>query len=281
MKPTSIIFLIFSVIILVVGMIVCNVATKLADKQGVVLFEQTTLENGDTVIKKEIPNDKFTKLELEIKDAPVNIFGGAESSYVELVNFDVNSYGISDLNNTLSIDDSFNITSLFKSTGGAQFKGLRYVVFDRKEKKGSEKSVNIYLADNTDLKNISIKLGKGSVYVKSVSKALDYSLVTEQGNVTLDEVKNATLAKIRTGSGTVALNYSIGTLFDVDIASGQFNVINHNSDQISYAVGVSTGIVRYNGEDKGSRFESVSGDPLTTINARIGEGQAMINDLEK
>ena len=281
MKPTSIIFLIFSVIILVVGMIVCNVATKLADKQGVVLFEQTTLENGDTVIKKEIPNDKFTKLELEIKDAPVNIFGGAESSYVELVNFDVNSYGISDLNNTLSIDDSFNITSLFKSTGGAQFKGLRYVVFDRKEKKGSEKSVNIYLSDNTDLKNISIKLGKGSVYVKSVSKALDYSLVTEQGNVTLDEVKNATLAKIRTGSGTVALNYSIGTLFDVDIASGQFNVINHNSDQISYAVGVSTGIVRYNGEDKGSRFESVSGDPLTTINARIGEGQAMINDLEK
>ena len=281
MKPTSIIFLIFSVIILVVGMIVCNVATKLADKQGVVLFEQTTLENGDTVIKKEIPNDKFTKLELEIKDAPVNIFGGAESSYVELVNFDVNSYGISDLNNTLSIDDSFNITSLFKSTGGAQFKGLRYVVFDRKEKKGSEKSVNIYLSDNTDLKNISIKLGKGSVYVKSVSKALDYSLVTEQGNVTLDEVKNATLAKIRTGSGTVALNYSTGTLFDVDIASGQFNVINHNSDQISYAVGVSTGIVRYNGEDKGSRFESVSGDPLTTINARIGEGQAMINDLEK
>ena len=278
MKPTSVIFLIFALVLFVSGMITCNVAKSMAKSGGVVLFEQTRDDKGNTVIKKDIPADLVTKLSLNLKNADVNVYGGAEKSYIELVNFDVNSYGMSTSNNTMSMTDSFDITSIFTSSGGTQFKGLRYII--GAEKPQGKKAVNIYISGESDMTGLSVSLDSGNVYMSNIYNNFDYALTIKKGSLTMDSVSSSSVSNISVEEGSVKLQYAEISTIKVDIGKGDLQVVTSKSDRNTYYVQTS-GDVYYNGEKVSSVFEQKSGDAITDLIAKLGDGQVNINDIPK
>lgn len=280
MKPTSIIFLVFAIVIFISGMITCTVAKGMAKSSGVVLFEQTKDENGNTVIKKDIPEDKtVTKVLLNLSDADVNVYGGAEKSYIELINFDVNSYGMNVSNNTMSITDSFDITSLFTSSGGTQFKGLRYYVSGYGKSEGG-RVVNIYISDNSDMTGVSVNLSSGNVYIGNMYSDFDYAVSIKKGNLTMDSIRSSSVSNIDVEDGSVKLQYAEISTIKVDIETGNLQIVTSRSERNTYYV-QTNGDVYYNGEKKPNVFEQKSGDAITDLIAKIGSGQVIISDIPR
>lgn len=280
MKPTSIIFLVFAIVIFISGMITCGVAKGMAKSSGIVLFEQTEDANGNAVIKKDIPEDVVTKISLDLEDVDVNIYGGADKSYIELINFDVNSYGMNISNNTLSITDSFDITSLFTSSGGVQFKGLRYYIVGSVKPKGS-RSVNVYISDSSEMSGVSVALDSGNVSIINIYNAIDYTVSINKGNLIMDSIRSTSVSNIDVEEGSATLQYAEISTIKVDIFKGDLNVVTSKSDRNTYYVQTSKGDVYYNGEKMPSVFEQKSGDAITDLIAKLTEGQITISDVPR
>ena len=111
MKPTSIIFLVFAILLIVGGILTCSAATSIAEKDGYALFHDS--EDGGTIVREAIETST-TKLELVFTDAEVNVFydSEAEDSYVEFINFRDGLYTLVSTAQILSFDEIPNLNSL-------------------------------------------------------------------------------------------------------------------------------------------------------------------------
>lgn len=61
MKPTSLIFLALSLILLVGGFMVCGVAKSMAKNQGIRIYDQEINKDGDSVYTYNIADDTVYK----------------------------------------------------------------------------------------------------------------------------------------------------------------------------------------------------------------------------
>ncbi len=61
MKPVSIIFLIISVILVIVGLLTCSIAMLQSKRQGVDLYD-TTIENGKSEAEYDFSEDTIGKV---------------------------------------------------------------------------------------------------------------------------------------------------------------------------------------------------------------------------
>ena len=144
MKPTSIIFLCLSVLLVVGGIVTCYIASGMARDAGIELFETSSDIEGNNIINNELDADGLNKVSLILKNADVAIHGGAESSYIELVNYGTNTYSYAVSNGILSVDESVGFLSLLNFTDtSVSFGGLRQYLKWR-GKSGEPRSVNIY-----------------------------------------------------------------------------------------------------------------------------------------
>ena len=87
MKPTSIIFLVVSVLLIIGGVIACTVAKDIAVTDGYTLFHDA--EGGGTYVRHDFKSSDVNKIELVVTDAEIHIYGGAEESYIEFFNFHI------------------------------------------------------------------------------------------------------------------------------------------------------------------------------------------------
>ena len=77
MKPTSIIFLLISLIIILVGWLVCNSAEAKAAEEDIQLFDTVISEDNEAVTEIPFGSDEiYNKIELVADDANVYIYGG-------------------------------------------------------------------------------------------------------------------------------------------------------------------------------------------------------------
>lgn len=193
MKPTSVIFLIVSILLACVGFLLCITASSMATEQGIGLFSLVGDEDDNYIATQTFTEEDLKKIVIKVSDVNVNVIGGSEESKIELVNFMNNSYNIQAGRSTLQISDNSGITGIidlenFKINFGG-FRDYLHYLFDFIE--GNEKKaqiLNVYLTDEADLVNFNITVGDGEISLSHIQTECDYKIVLANGVVEIDDV---------------------------------------------------------------------------------------------
>ena len=87
MKKSTIIFLIISVVLIITGIILCVVGNAKSVSEGSKLFRQVKDENGNLVETIDLSEEVLNKININVPNANVNVYGNSEKRYVEIINF--------------------------------------------------------------------------------------------------------------------------------------------------------------------------------------------------
>lgn len=220
MKPASIISLIVAVLIVVGGIITCNVAQKMADESGQSIFSE--LESGENNTRVfEFGDAKINKIQLDIDEAEITVVGGCEKSYIEFINFKDNYYSLTSTSSLVSFDETPDITAMLTFwESGFSFKGIRYMLNVNKDDTdhAAKKEIKVYLAGDSTIKQIEINASTCTINVSNISTDTDYFVTAD--NITINS-KN-----LMTSS---ALNINVGK----DIPAANNVIINSELDYIT------------------------------------------------
>lgn len=201
MKPTSIIFLIVSVALIVGGIITCAVAKDIAVTDGYVLFNDA---EGGSYVRHDFNSADITKIELTVTDAEINVYGGAEESYIEFFHFRDGLYSLSSTGNTITLDEIPDLKSLLSFQGGFSFSGMRYFLRLGNTVSGPKK-VNIYLSADSAIKIISMAGDNCTVYAEKLGIRADLTIIADK-SITLSGKDLRTSSAITLDAPTVSVN---------------------------------------------------------------------------
>lgn len=272
MKPTSIIFLILSIILIAAGSVTCITAQKMAEANGIELFDRATDDEDNGVEINEFKS--VNKIALYLKNVNVTIVGNAESSYVKLVNFSKNTYEYVVSNKNMTIEDSVSVMSLFKITSdGFNFDGLRHFLY-YDQYKDKQKSIEIGISKEDEIKQFDIEVENGNVSVTRVINQADYNIVIGEGTLDLSIPRSVSTVNIKIGKGdaTFTANNTYTGNIGVEIADGDFIASVKDNSTRTYSLNTAAGEINLFGESKGETLEL---EPLTpqytyTVNVKKG-----------
>ena len=178
MKPTSVIFLIVSAVLVVAGVVTCHFAADLNTVDGTPIIHPA---GEDLIFNYDFSKDQINTVKMVLKEAEVNIIGEAETSYIELINFSAGSYEFSSAHPTLSVINNWDGLSL---SGIASFvseiNGLCGLV-NYFNLQGSEKVVNLYIAPDSTVDGVTCELAEGTVRMEKCNMSRDYNIKVEDG----------------------------------------------------------------------------------------------------
>lgn len=188
MKLRSVISLIIAAALILSGIVVCVVASVMADSADVMLFPAED-DNGNLVYRMDISGT--TKINIDSADADIVIIGGAEESSIEVVNFNANYYKLSQSNGSLAFGQVDDFLSMFKFwDNGFSFKGMRYILRYGDDAAGDKKVV-INLKDDSDINLIQLSSVKGDISVKDCGFSADYTVRSDKGAIKLSGLTSA------------------------------------------------------------------------------------------
>ncbi len=190
MKPTSIIFLIVSVLLIIAGAVTCKFAEGFAKGDGTTLIHP---EETDMVFTHDFSREQIKTIKLVLKDAEVNICKDAEETYIELINFPSGSYEFSSSHPTLTV---VNDWEGFTLSGTASFvsniNGLCGLI-NYHNFADAKKVVNIHIAEDSSVKDISCKLDTGVLNLDNWhNMSINYDPDINNGEVYLNGVLDKT-----------------------------------------------------------------------------------------
>lgn len=246
MRPTSVIFLVISVIMVIFGVTVCSVAGNLAESEGIMLFPEYDSDN-DYVIASDIGSLGTTKIDITAADADVNIIGGSERSYIEVVNFKANYYTLSAKDKNVIFTEIPDLESMLKFwENGFSFTGMRNILIRNKAELG-RKAINVYIT-NEELKQVKLHIEKGNISISNISAKAEFEINLTEGTITLDRVNttdytvikgdnvNMNFTRSRFKSLTVELTSTVSvfrksnsTSMDISFTDGSFDCDNINN----------------------------------------------------
>ena len=239
MRPTSVIFLIISILLACVGGMLCLSAMTMAEESGEVLFESVENEDGNFVTTKyfglaegENPDhssskNNIKKMEFNFENVDVVIKGGQDVNKIELYNFTEGVYSYkTSVGGALSIDD---LTGLLKmvsfSSSGINFKGFRNLLFYFDYAK-LERQVVVYLRDDTNVTNISCTVNNGSISVENLTKTCDIKLTASAGDVSVKNIAKDSSVTVSLGTGSVLVEDSSLYVLTVDADTAPVDIKN-------------------------------------------------------
>lgn len=287
MKPSSIIFLIVSVLVIAAGCVLCSVGSDMAAEQGIALFDtDVAMIDGDVVRSDTFDASVINKIKMNLDE--VDVYIGAsdtDESYIELRNFQVGSYDYSIQNKMLLIDNETSLFSLMRiAEGNFSFRGLRHYL-TYKAGANTEKSLYIYLAQDSSLNAFDIAVKRGEVTVENLPFAADYNIALKAGDITLRGISTKSIVNLSTNKGIVTaddLTCRAGTVIVGEGAADLFmrNVPNELTVSVmegdiecGYAVSSEYGMmlsidasgdVVYNGEARADRPFKYNASPVPT-----------------
>jgi len=219
-KPTSIIFLVVSIILVITGFSVVGVAQGMANTEGIELVNTPDDDAGNYIYRYDYDSDSIGKITVNVKDAKINIIGGAAKPYVELVNFADGMYEFSSANRNLMISNNSDYT---KMSGIASlvmnFKGLRSLI-NYYNISGLQKTVNIYLCADYPVKSVDCRLDSGDIEIRDCTTATDYIAEIGTGNLTVTNVSSTSTLNAAIGTGNVTVDQSSFSAGDFTITTG-------------------------------------------------------------
>lgn len=299
MKPTSIIFLIVSVLLVLGGFAAVGVARQMAVTEGIELVSTVADDAGNYIYYYDYDADSIGRITIDVKDADVNIIGGAAKPYVELINFPDGMYEFSSTNRNLNIGNNIDFTSLNGIASLAMnFRGLRSLI-NYYNISGLEKTVNVYLCDEHPVTIIDCRVETGTVDIRGNATESDYNVEIGTGSLTVSDISTTSMlnVNIETGSARVSdsliyyVEGKIGTgsmdfegemrTIDLEIETGDFNYRSTYGQQY-YNLKLSTnvGSITVGGEDLGGALERMSYPTSDLITIDIGTGSIDIDNAE-
>lgn len=254
MRPTSIIFLCLSIILIVGGIVTCYIAAGMAEDEGIELFETADSVNNSEIIT--LDDKSLNKISLILKDADVNIYGTADQPYIELVNYS-GSYSQGVSSGILTVDESISFLQLLNlGDKKVKFGGLRQYLVPREEDEG-RKTVNIYLTSNYQLKQFEIKLDSGDITVNGVKIRPDFTFKIGTGNLLLDNNKINSVITIDIGKGNAIIRNTDLMSIEAEIDRGDLSYYAANFALQTYNIITGgDGEVFVEGESKGSDYSA-------------------------
>jgi len=276
-KPTSIIFLILSVILIAGGAVTCVSAQKMAETNGIELFFQETDENLNGIETHDFSEANTNKITIKLKKVNVNVIGGLETSYIKLTNFTKNAFEYSISNKNLTIDDSINLYSLFQFTaGGIDFSGLRHFLYFS-QFKDKQKTVDIYINQNDDIKQFDISVESGIITVSGITKQADYLLKVGEGDININDLKIISTITAENGIGNINIDtISTNGIIDLKVDSGKIYAKLRNSIYRGYKLSAENGSIEYFGEPKSNTFNLEPLNETTSLKADVKNGDIII-----
>lgn len=223
MKPTSVIFLIVSVLLACLGVVLCMTATSLANEQGISLFTQIGDDDDNYVHYESFSEEELKKIVIKVSDVKVNVIGNAEESKIELVNFPNNAYQIQAGRSTLQISDNAGISGIIDVENlKINFNGFRDYLHYVFEDSVKEKSLNLYLTENADLVNFNITTTTGDISVSDFNTDCDFKIVISDGVVDFRDVVTESSVQIE---ATESANINID-----NVIADEIRIMSPNSE---------------------------------------------------
>ena len=197
MKPTSIIFIIVTIILACAGVLLCISAEDMANKQGIALFKQEHDGNNNYVeAYDDIDEETLKKLVISLKNADINIYGGAEKSKIELINFSDNSYNLTASKTQITLSAIEGISGLINlDTFKINFDGFRNYQNYLKSR-NRQKTVNLYLTDAAAVIFIDIQNESGKITLNGLDLDCDYKIAAANGSVLLSDINTGSSISI-------------------------------------------------------------------------------------
>ncbi len=252
MKPTSIIFLIVSVALVIGGLTVVGISKQMAASEGIDILSEVTENTEEYVYTYEYDADSIGKITIDIQDAKVNVIGGAAKPYVELVNFAQGNYEFSSANRNLMISNNSDLSTLAGIASAAMnFKGLRGLV-NMYYLNGLEKTINIYLCDENPVKVLDCRLGVGTVDIRESQTATDYNVEIGEGELIVSGVSTKSALNATIENGNVQITDSLIAKVKIDIENGsvdansKINQLEAKIENGDFEYSTNYGIIMYN-----------------------------------
>ena len=294
MKPTSVIFIIISALLIVGGIITCAVAKDIAVTDGYTLFNDS---EAGAYIRQDFQTSGITRIELNVADAEINIYGGSEESYIEFFHFRDGLYTLSSTGNTITLNETPDIKSLFSFQGGFSFSGMRYFLRLNNTVSGPKK-VNVYIGADSALKLISVTGQNCTVYAEKMGMRADLTIVADE-SITLTGKDIRTASALTLEAPAVSLSLSDCSLNELsltapntdavldrfyctnlyaDVDSGSLKLhIPVDAANYHYVIIGANGVCRLNGETVALPFTSEVGETKPSGEIVIDVGNADID----
>lgn len=208
MKPVSIVFIIISVLLIILGAITCSVGMIQAKAQDIQLYD-TKNEDGEILNTFDFSSEDIGKIEINAGDADVKIICGSDSNKIEVKNYSSTNYVCQVENKALVMESGLNILSLKDlAQGEIRFKGFRYYLNDLLHGKNiGSKSVTVYVSDTIDIKVFDINVGDGNVEIIDSNYDSDFTVKVNKGNVKLSNINTNSSVNVNIAqSGNVELD---------------------------------------------------------------------------
>lgn len=303
MKPSSIIFLIVSVLVIAGGCVLCSIGSNMAAEQGVALFETDVTVMGDDVIRTDtFDASAINKIKLTLDEADVYICASESGeSYLELHNFQVGSYDYSVQNKMLLVDNETSLFSLVRiAEGNFSFDGLRHYL-TYKAGANTEKSLYIYLAEDAALNAFEITVKRGTIGIENLAFTADYNISLTAGDIILRGITTKSAVNLSTNKGIITadnIGIRTGTIIVGDGAADLFLKTIPSELQVSVMEGdiecgyaasseyglqieaEASGSIMYNGAEKTERpfaYTSSANAAPQTFTAENGNVNIAIN----
>lgn len=229
MKPTSIVSLIISVLLIIVGLVTCFIAQNMAQDNGEYLFAEE--RNDDLIQTVDLTDSEISKIELIVGEAEINIYGRAEKSYIEFVNFRENYYALSATNRVLSFDEIPDVMSMLKFwENGFSFKGMRYILnFNNQPEDDKPKAINIYLEADREIKIFDINADVCTLHIENMTSPTDYNIVTKEAVIDASTLKTTSSFNINAGEDNkpadkVTLNMATAMISNINIQADDLQI---------------------------------------------------------
>ncbi len=264
MKPTSIIFLVVSLFVILTGWLVCRDAEDRAAKEDVQLFDSAINAEKEYVNTFEFAQGEiYNKIELVVGDADVYIYGGYSEAKMEIINFSDGSYRMTTANRNINVDTTIDLMAIVKFwESGFSFRGLRNYFRNSDVDKAAVKRVVLYLPSDSDVNIINVTVGTGNVYVSNLDTKIDVNLKINRGN--------ATLTSFYTSSSLIA-DIDTGDIYMRDVATNIFEASIRSEGNIT-AEGFQFGSVNIVGKSTGVSLGILPEAPDFTMNLSARHG---------
>jgi hypothetical protein len=244
MKPTSVIFLIVSVLLACVGLLLCFTATNMADAQGVALFTQTGDADNNFTTTLDFDSSEVRKIVMKVSGVDVNIIGGVTESRVELVNFPDGTYDFSLSKSTLQFTDTTAITNIIDIDNfKINFNGFRDYLNYYKYK-DRERTVNLYLTDDAAVIILNVQTD-GDLQLNNLRCNCDYKCTVSNGDVTVTDIRTDSSVSIES-TGDSSIN--VQSLYTNDLSingNTAYATVSESTFVRSLYIKISSGAVDY------------------------------------
>ena len=266
MKPSSLIYLVFAVAIIFVGLFICSAASS----SGSELFNSKQNDEGDLVFNYDFSADNVKRLSIEILDADVMIERTSGNSYIELINFDDGSYTFSHTGRLLSVSNDTNLSSILQfGTNGFHFDGLRHFLRGTVDT-ARPKSVRVYVGPDSALTKIQVSTQSGDFSIRNISVQCDYDINIKDGSTTVYSLSNAGNFVFEGNNSNLEIKNVDCDEFNASLHNGSINATNFDVT-VSLHANTDTGNINLSLlrslSDYKSSISSVRGD--VSINGNI------------